>query len=322
MIKPKLIMGMPRPANPGEMVGIDTEFFGMNPKKLHRPHGKFACATFAYDDGSVYMITDEHDIRESLERVDSGKWVLQNAAFDIRQLRRWAEIQPRRIWDTQLVEQGLFGGYYSLFNLGVMSARWLGQPLDKEARDAFGEANEMTPDMRKYASIDPLATLKIAQAQIQYIADEQLSIKHYWEADHPAMWASLDMLPAKVDVANWSKFATEMEKEAAKIEKNFNFNPRSPAQVKKILEATLNVRLKSTDADTLEGLLEDYPDNQLIRDIMDYRTYSKMSSTYGNGWLEQHVEGDGYVYSHWKIVGALTGRMASGDPYRLGAAVQ
>jgi len=40
----------------------------------------------------------------------------------------------------------------------------------------------------------------------------------------------------------------------------------------------------------------------------------KAAETYGDSWLEQHIEDGEYVYPSWRVVGAETGRMACADP--------
>ena len=104
---------LPPPAYDGEKVAMDTEIFGMDERKLHRPHGTFACMSVCLerDPDTVYQFNDPCDLPQMGQRLNAGKWVFQNALFDLRQMRRFMVVKPRRIWDTMLVEQGLFGGY-------------------------------------------------------------------------------------------------------------------------------------------------------------------------------------------------------------------
>lgn len=309
-----VVASMPRPAHAGEYVGIDTEFFRMDPKKLHRPGGDFACASFAFEDGTVYQIYDEHDVREALKRVAPGKWIFHNAAFDIRQLRRYAEIKPQVIWDTMLAEQGLFGGYYSTFDLGALSVRWLDQAMSKDVRDDFATATEMTPETIDYAALDAYNTLLAGRKQMEFINETQRSMTHYWKADLPTMWATLDMMPVKIDVKGWIKLSVEFKAIADEVQSRYDINLNAPAQVKELLNKRFRRSLKNTEAETLEDLLEYYPDDPVLRDVLQFRRYAKAASTYGMNWIENHVEGDGYVYSDWRIVGADTGRTSSRTP--------
>ena len=127
------IKGLPRPAAKDELVGIDTEFFGMT--RPHRADGTFAALTIAYPNGDAYLITQQSNIAPALKRVAGGTWVMMNALFDIRALRRYVEIKPRYIHDVMLVEQDLFGGWYGDFSLADLNRRWIGERLEKEVRD-------------------------------------------------------------------------------------------------------------------------------------------------------------------------------------------
>ena len=98
---------LPREAKDGEWVSIDIEMYGQEKARLHRPHGVFACISISYGARETYLVEDVQDMRESLRRIRRGQWVLQNAAYDIRQLRRFVDIPQRPVWDTMLVEQGL-----------------------------------------------------------------------------------------------------------------------------------------------------------------------------------------------------------------------
>jgi hypothetical protein len=76
-----------RQAQHNELVGLDVEMFGMS--KPHRADGSFACLSVAFEDGECIQITDERDIPGVLEAVADGMWVMQNALFDLRVLRRY-----------------------------------------------------------------------------------------------------------------------------------------------------------------------------------------------------------------------------------------
>ncbi len=65
----------------------------------------------------------------------------------------------------------------------------------------------------------------------------------------------------------------------------------------------------STDAETLEAL-RDYP---LVEDILQYRAYQKLNSTYVEGLLKVIGE-DGRIHSTFNQTEARTGRLSSDNP--------
>ena len=95
-----------------------------------------------------------------------------------------------------------------------------------------------------------------------------------------------------------------------------SFNPNSPKQLGEMLFDTMGLphgkktqRGWSTDAETLEAL-RDYP---LVEDILQYRAYQKLNSTYVEGLLKVIGE-DGRIHSTFNQTEARTGRLSSDNP--------
>lgn len=309
-------MSLPRKAKPNELVSIDIEMFEMT--KPHRADGEFAAMSIAYPNGDACLVTDEKAIPDVLDRLDSGLWVMQNALFDLRVLRRYTDVPQRFVHDTMLVEMDLFGGWYSRFDLQNLSRRWLGVFMSKEIRGEFEKAIELTPEMKQYAVNDAILTLQIAQKQRDYIYIElDGQFPWYMDIDEPAIWAVLDMQPALVDEIAWGEYAEKKIVDAAARQEALGFNVNSHKIVKQHIEEALGRGIRNTnEKKTLTPLLEKmdptHPAAMLIREIIAIRKVRKLAETYGPSWLA-HVE-DGYVYPSWRVVGAETGRMACSDP--------
>ena len=95
-----------------------------------------------------------------------------------------------------------------------------------------------------------------------------------------------------------------------------SFNPNSPKQLGEMLFDTLGLphgkktqRGWSTDAETLEAL-RNYP---LVEDILQYRAYQKLNSTYVEGLLKV-IGPDGRIHSTFNQTEARTGRLSSDNP--------
>ena len=95
------------------------------------------------------------------------------------------------------------------------------------------------------------------------------------------------------------------------------FNLDSPKQLSRILFEVLgltplkkNQRGYSTDAETLESLR---PYSPVIDEILKYRTYAKLLSTYVDGLLNAEAA-DGRVHSTFIQTEARTGRISSTEP--------
>ncbi|MCR4673838.1 MAG: DNA polymerase I [Lachnospiraceae bacterium] len=95
------------------------------------------------------------------------------------------------------------------------------------------------------------------------------------------------------------------------------FNINSPKQLGVILFEKLGFeggkKTKtgySTAADVLEKLAPKYP---VIHDILEYRTLSKLKSTYADG-LDKCIEDDGRIHTTFQQMVTATGRLSSTEP--------
>lgn len=335
----KIVHGLPPVSKKGDRVAIDSEFFGQEKKKLHRPHGRFAFLGASYDGVTVYYITDGDEIQEFYNRLDKATHIYHNAKYDIRQLRRFATIPERRLlWDTMLIEQIQFSGYYTDFSLADVVRRYLDTLLLKDVRKEFGDdtVSEMTKEQIEYSCIDVAYTWRVFQVQREKICDDDLSI--WKDIELPFLWTLLSMSGIRLDVEKWSALAKKNEKIAKDIQDKYGcwetvpktgrmkkdkevftgLNLNSPSQVKAHF-SQLGLSLKSTDADALEKVIASGPDDNedafnFANDLSTYRTYSKRASTYGESFITDYVEEDGKVYADIFQIGAETGRTSCRAP--------
>jgi DNA polymerase-1 len=304
-----IVAGLPPAAKKDQLVTIDFEMFDMT--KTHRPTGSFALVSVKLEgDDNVYQLYDEKDLRKLVTRIKKGTWVFHNALYDLRQFRRYAEIEPRFIWDTMLAEQSMYGGLYQNFALGDLSRRWLGERMDKEVREEFFTKRTITQQMKRYAADDVVKTERIALLQRSTFLDDP-AFKPYLYADEPMIFPMLDLQGFRVDVDGWLKMVAEFARCGELIQDELDFNVRSGPQVIAALKKLERLHLPNTQNETLI----EYADRPTVSAIIEARMYLKASSTYGIKWLEENVEGDGKVYSDYHITGATTtGRMSSSDP--------
>ena len=95
------------------------------------------------------------------------------------------------------------------------------------------------------------------------------------------------------------------------------FNINSPKQLGEVLYDDLQLpsgkKTKtgwSTNADVLEKLQGKHP---IIRDILDYRTLTKLKSTYADGLLKV-ISPDGRIHTSFQMTVTATGRLSSTEP--------
>lgn len=95
------------------------------------------------------------------------------------------------------------------------------------------------------------------------------------------------------------------------------FNLNSPKQLGKVLFEDMGIPPKkktksgySTSAEVLESLAPMYP---IVQDILEYRTVSKLKSTYCDGLLKV-IADDGRIHSTLNQTDTRTGRLSSSEP--------
>jgi DNA polymerase-1 len=135
--------------------------------------------------------------------------------------------------------------------------------------------------------------------------------------------SSMEVYGIEVDregIENFNvKITAEIERLQAKIYElaGEEFNINSPKQLGQILFEKLEIPTKkktktgySTNADVLEELADGY---EIVRDILEYRTYAKLKSTYCDGLLSK-ISADGRIHSSFNQTETRTGRISSTEP--------
>lgn len=306
---------------PNHAVSIDTEWFGMDENRMHRPdNGTFGCMTFCHRPGEVYLYTDPILIPEVLERADRCVWTMHNAKFDITHLRRLAGIPERtRLVDTMMLERILWNGYYDSFGLDDLARRYLRTHLDKTLQKKWVTATTLTDELIEYATGDADVQLRVWHEQKKHITQSDWKI--YKEIDLPAMWAVLDFRGFRLDVEGWRSLAENNKAEAVRLEEQLDFNPRSKFQVVPKLRERGFKGIEDSAAPTLEKFIAKYPETRAAKEaeiVLACREFSTFSSKYGKRWLTDYLEtfddGSQGFLCDYNVIGAETGRMSAKNP--------
>ena len=135
--------------------------------------------------------------------------------------------------------------------------------------------------------------------------------------------ASMETFGVRVDTKGVADFGEKIGADIKRLESEIfefsgrEFNISSPKQLGVVLFEELQLPAKkktktgySTNAEVLEGLLNKHP---IIALIIEYRTLTKLKSTYVDGLLKV-VKTDGRVHSIFKQTETRTGRISSTEP--------
>ena len=120
-----------------------------------------------------------------------------------------------------------------------------------------------------------------------------------------------------------AEYSADLDKSIKELEKKIyeaageEFNINSPKQLGVILFEKMGIpggkKTKtgySTAADVLEKLAAEHP---FVNDILEYRTYAKLKSTYADG-LAGYIAEDGRIHTSFNQTVTATGRLSSTEP--------
>ena len=215
-------------------------------------------------------------------------------------------------WGSSIVWDGKLAAYL----LDASASKYQVAELAASYRAAAAFTCADYPDAGRLA--DLFARMK---AEITARDEDRL----YNDIEFPLAQVLADMTRTGVlvDRQGIEQFGEKLRQEVAQVLDRIHmetgsdsFNPNSPKQLGEMLFDTMGLphgkktqRGWSTDAETLESL-RDYP---LVEDVLEYRAYQKLNSTYVEGLLKVIGE-DGRIHSTFNQTEARTGRLSSDNP--------
>ena len=165
---------------------------------------------------------------------------------------------------------------------------------------------------------------RLAPKYEKILVDSDL-MKLYREMELPLskVLAKMEMRGVFVDKTRLEKKSAEMSDRISTLEKNIyesageTFNINSPKQLADVLFVNLKLpavkKTKtgySTNAEVLEELKPLHP---IVEEILNFRTLTKLKSTYLDG-LGKLIGSDGRVHTNFNQTVTATGRLSSSDP--------
>jgi DNA polymerase-1 len=147
----------------------------------------------------------------------------------------------------------------------------------------------------------------------------------YYNMEKPLTYALYEMEQCgiKVDASELKTYSDELAVNIQNIEQKIykeaghEFNINSPKQLGDILFGEMGIpggkKTKtgySTSASVLEKLEPDYP---FVKDVLKYRQFTKLKSTYADG-LINYIKDDGRIYGKFNQTITATGRISSTEP--------
>jgi DNA polymerase-1 len=179
----------------------------------------------------------------------------------------------------------------------------------------------------QYAAEDADVTLQVHQVLYPHIAADAKLQMVYAEIEIPTsiVLQKMERKGVLIDGALLERQSSELGARMTELEGRAielagqPFNLNSPKQIGEIFFEKLKLPVvkktssgaPSTDEEVLQKLAEDFPLPQVL---LDYRTLSKLKSTYTDKLPRMVSGGTGRVHTNYAQAVAVTGRLASNDP--------
>ena len=228
------------------------------------------------------------------------------------------------VFDTALAAY-LLDATAGKYDLPRLFVAYFNQELEKPAHlepDAFsplGDRSAAWASLHSYgAAIEALHGVLLPRLR------EQGMEKLYFDVELPLCRVLADMERSGflVDGGALARFGADLSDTIDRLEQRIyaaagqQFNINSPKQLGKVLFEDLGLphgkKTKtgwSTNADVLEKL-KDHP---LVADVLTYRQYAKLKSTYADGLLKV-IDPDGRIRTSFQMTVTATGRLSSTEP--------
>ena len=235
-----ITQGLPPVLKETDVCSLDLELGGLREGQLHRPAGRMLSLACCFDGENVFIIFDEDEVQEFLNRIEKATWVFHNSVFDIGHLRRWATITERKnMRDTLLIERILWSNYYDDFSLKALVRRYLECYMPKAIRkELHNLEGAMTQEQIEYAALDVIGTWLVDKEQQKLVSPTDNAI---WNnLYNPHVWTVLELGGLKLDVDMWRDLADKYQvivdeigeklgKKYGKIKKRAKFHLRRPS---------------------------------------------------------------------------------------------
>lgn len=259
-------------------------------------------------------------------------WIGQNLKYDLLILKWYGYELKGKIFDTMLAHYVIEPD--GKRSMDMMSAKYLGyEPVHIE--ELIGKKGKTQGNMRdvelekikEYAVEDADITLQLKKVFLPLLKKHEVE-KVFSEVENPLVKVLTDMEfeGVRVDVNFLNDYSKELEREAKKSEESVylqagvRFNLSSPRQLGEVLFEKLQLDPKAKKTKTgqyatgEDVLMKLAHKNQICMDILAYREYTKLKSTYVDSLPQLINRKTGRVHTTYGQAVAVTGRLASNNP--------
>lgn len=250
-----------------------------------------------------------------------------NLKYDLEMLRREGIEVPGKLYDTMLASY-LLNPNKPDHSLGDVSFEHLSY-RKKTFQEVIGKRASFSEvpveDAAAYAAEDAALALELKEILFEKLGKEGLEAV-YFDIEMPLIRVLIEMEETgfKIDKEKFNDMSKELSRELDSLQKRIyflageEFNINSPKQLSKVLFHTMGLKPGkktktgySTEVSVLEELAETH---ELPREILDYRSLSKLKSTYTDVLPNLIHPVTGRIHTSLNQTATATGRLSSSEP--------
>ncbi len=319
-----------------ESFAFDTESTGLDPTQAD-----LIGISFCFKQHEAYYVVLPDDKEESIQVLKEFKKLFsnpgiekvgQNLKYDIS-LLKWYDIEVKgNLFDTMLahylIEPDMrhnmdFLAETYLNYIPVSIETLIGKKGKNQRSMRLVDINSLT----EYACEDADVTWQL-KSVFEPMLEETKTLKLFREIEIPlvGVLASMEMEGVRLDKAALDDYSIELDQEIKKLIRKiydhagFEFNISSPKQLGEVLFDHLKITDKpkltktkqyATGEDVLTRLSGKH---DIIKNILDYRSLTKLKSTYVDVLPQLINTRDGRIHTTYNQAVAATGRLSSNNP--------
>jgi DNA polymerase-1 len=259
-------------------------------------------------------------------------WIGQNIKYDMLMLKWYGVEIKGKLFDTMLAHYVIEPD--GKRSMDILSAKYLGyEPVHIE--ELIGKKGNAQGTMRDvelekikdYAAEDADITLRLKQVFEPLLKKNEVE-RLFNEVENPLVkvLTAMEYEGVRIDMDFLNEYSKELEKEAKICEESVykaagvRFNLASPKQLGEVLFDKLKLDPKAKKTKTgqyatgEDVLLKLAHQNKIVDDILAFREYSKLKSTYVDALPLMINRKTGRVHTTYGQAIAVTGRLASNNP--------
>ena len=318
-------------------VCFDTETTGLDAQ-----NAELVGISFSWEKGKAFYIPFAENREEAQALADKFKpffenegieKIGQNIKYDLKVLTKYGIQINGKLFDTMIAHYLINPDMRH--NMDVLSETYL-KYTPKSIEDLIGKKgknqksmrNVALEDIKEYAAEDADVTIQLA-AVFSPILDKAETKKLFDEIEIPLVpvLAAMELEGINLDVPFLKEMSLEMATESNALEQKIyetageKFNLASPKQLGDVLFDKMKIggakqkKTKTGQYATGEEVLSYLAnDNEIVRDILEWRQMVKLQSTYIDALPNQVDAKTGRVHTDYMQTVAATGRLSSTNP--------